>query len=240
MTMSIPAARIMGQVLRDMPTNGIGEVRTDDLATFAEVSLHELPGIRHEVLAELALRVLDAEYSFDVGADVTTIRRSPAQQNLIVFCPATDAAAAQAISLDERQRLADELIATIPATRRDDAAGRRRILDTLAKRPSSEVAEMLEGALLISKTQSVGYWPAVMKRLGEAADEDKWLRRLDEVRGLAGERQRKVDMLADVYKLSTHDKIEETAPRHGVYARRVIDEIARLKALETTANDNAD
>lgn len=232
----LAVARIVSQILRDMPTNGTGEIRTSVLAEIAGVQPESLPSLQGDVLTELELRVLESDYSVDIRDDVTTVTRCSARRGAFTF--QATVVAADLEGLEERERLADEIFLKIPESYRNDAAGRRRIVEVLLLRPAAEVEDILESAFWISyKTEKkYGFWQLAMQRFKVADDETKWLRRLVESHGSKIEQQENLDMLIAVYKPDSQ-KLETMAPLSGIFPSRVRAEAARRKPQALVDND---
>lgn len=233
----LAVARIVSQILRDMPTNGTAEIRTSVLAEIAGVQPENLPSLQNDVLTELELRVLESDYSVDIRDDVTTVNRRLARHGAFKFHPAPDVGV-KGPSLEERERLADGIILKLPESYRNDAAGRRRIVEVLLLRPAAEVEDILESAFWISyKTEKkYGFWQLAMQRFKVADDETKWLRRLVESHGSKIEQQENLDMLIAVYKPDSQ-KLETMAPLSGIFPSRVRAEAARRKPQALVDND---
>lgn len=232
----LAVARIVSQILRDMPTSGTAEIRTSALAEIAGVALSELPRLKDQVLTELELRVLESDYSVDIRDDVTTVTRRLARHGAFKFHPAPDVGV-KGPSLEERKRLADGIILKLPESRRNDRAGRMRIIEVLLLRPVAEVEDILESAFWIAhQSNDYSFWQLAMRRLKDAGDETKWLRRLDESHGSKMEQQEKLDMLIAAYG-SDSQRLETRAPLCGILFSRVTAEVARRQAQALVNND---
>jgi hypothetical protein len=231
----LAVARIVSQILRDMPTNGTGEIRTSVLAEIAGVQPESLPSLQGDVLTELELRVLESDYSVDIRDDVTTVTRCSARRGAFTF--QATVVAADLEGLEERERLAGEIFLKIPECYRNDAAGRRRIVEVLLIRPASEVEDILESAFWIArKTKKYGFWQLAMQRFKFAANDLEWSRRLVESQGSRTEQQKDLDMLIATAG-PNNPRMESRAQLCGIFPSRVNTERALRKAQELVNND---
>jgi len=76
----------------------------------------------------------------------------------------------------------ETILAEFPDDLKRDELGKQKIVETLNVRCESEVASVVAGAFYISceRKNNVKFWPAIMQRMKDANDVEKWSRRLEE------------------------------------------------------------
>lgn len=237
----LAVARLTSQILRDVSAPGTGQARASELAKQADIPLENLAGLIDEVLAELTQLVLDSEFVITINGGLVNVERRAAAKGVFSFRPLTASADSLGLSLPERKELAEIAIELLPSHHRTDAAGRRRIVEVLAKRPYEEVEQVLEASLWIAKkTQGLTFWQAAMKRLRDAGDTDAWSRRLGEAQETLPARLEAVRFLATIQGSAKPEELAQAAWGYGVFAGRVSAEVEKRragKAKATTAGE---
>lgn len=233
----LAVARLVSQILRDMPAPGSGQARASELAAHAGVQVADLAGLIGKVMAELTQLALDSEFAVTIDGDFVNVERRAARMGVfsspqLIVAPMKSLG----LSLQERKRLADKVIALLPSYYRTDAAGRRRIVEVLATRPYEEVEQVLEASLWIAKqTKGLTFWQAAMRRLKEARENSTWERRLEEAQDTFPDRYADVRMLAEVRGSAKPEDLTQASWSYGVFVERVLDEIESRRAQKTCA-----
>ncbi len=237
----LAVARLTSQILRDVSAPGTGQARASELAKHADIPLENLAGLIDEVLAELTQLVLDSEFVITICGNLVKVERRAAAKGVFTFLPLTAPADSFGPSFRECEELADKAIALLPSHHQNDAAGRRRIVEVLAKRPYEEVEQVLEASLWISKkTPGLKFWQAAMRRLSDAGDKEAWPRRLSEAQDTLPAREEAVSFLATIWGSAKPEELAQAAWGSGVFAGRVFAEVEKRradKAKATTARE---
>lgn len=217
------------QILRDISKPGTADVQVKDFARLLGVDLADMEGVVEGIRLELASRERDADFVLALEGGTLTVERRVALRG--VFRTQGGASAA-GLALEDRKIIADQILAELPDELKRDELGKQKIVETLNLRSPDEMSAIICGAFYISREKGsvVKFWPAVMQRLKDAKDDERWCRRLEEAT------MKRVQAEAEIYKIPSA-VIKEKIRNGEFYAKGVLPSMAN-RVLEQKKNSN--
>lgn len=177
--MKLAVVRGTQQILRDIGKPGFGEVSLEAFAKFLGVDLASMEGVVEGIRFELASREREADFVLIMDDTKLKVERQAAMRG--VFRTEQGVMTA-GLAIEERKIIAEQILAELPDELKKDELGKQKVVETLNVRCESEVASVVAGAFYISceRKNNVKFWPAIMQRMKDANDVEKWSRRLEE------------------------------------------------------------
>lgn len=167
------------QILRDIGKPGCGEVPLEAFAKFLGVDLASMEGVVEGIRFELASREREADFVLTMDDTKLKVERQAAMRGVFRTEQGVKTAG---LTIEERRKIAEQIFAEMPDELKKDELGKQKVVETLNVRSVIEVTAVVASAFYIScdRKSNVKFWPAIMQRMKDANDVEKWSRRLEE------------------------------------------------------------
>lgn len=178
--MKLAIIRGAQQILRDISRPGTGEVLVDEFANWLGVDLAAMEAVIEGIRLELASREREADFVLHVGAGRLKVERRAGRRGVFRTQGGVEP---NNLTIEEREKMMEQIIAEIPEKLKGDALGKEGIVKALKSRTQDELSAIISSAYFISCEQkNVTFWQAVMQRMKDVKDDDKWNDRINEAK----------------------------------------------------------
>jgi len=167
------------QILRDIRKPGCGEVTLEAFAKMLGVDLASMEDVVEGIRFELASREREADFVLIMDDTKLKVERQAAMCGVFRTEQGVKTAG---LTIEERRKIVEQILAEMPDELKKDELGKQKIVETLDVRCESEVTAIVASAFYIScdRKSNVKFWPAIMQRMKDSSDTEKWSRRLEE------------------------------------------------------------
>lgn len=178
--MKLAIIRGTQQILRDIGKPGFGEVPVKEFTEFLGVAGEDIEELLEGIRIELASRVLDADFMLVLESNTLKVERKVARRGVIRLHGGVEPVG---LTLIEREKIMEQIITEIPEELKKDELGKQKIVEALGKRSKNDVSAIVSGALFLScKEKNLTFWKAVMQRMKDMHDDDRWGDRIREAK----------------------------------------------------------
>lgn len=168
------------QILRDISRPGSGEVPVDEFANWLGVDLAAMEAVIEGIRVELASREREADFVLHVDADRLKVERRAGRRGVFRTQGGVEP---NSLTIEERKKMMEQIIAEIPENLKKDDIGKEGIVKALNSRTQDELSAIVASAYFIScGKNNVTFWQAVMQRLKDVKNDEKWNERINEAK----------------------------------------------------------